>query len=94
MMMTNGFGAVLGSSVSGLVIEHYFTDANGVKDWHSIWLAFAAYALVIAVLFVFLFKHKHNPELVAENMEHTEPLLSWSKPKSQMLQMIGLHRFR
>lgn len=76
MMMTNGFGAVLGSSVSGIVIERYFTDANGVKDWHNIWLSFAAYALVIAVLFVFLFKHKHNPNLVDEHVDEVEPLLT------------------
>jgi NHS family xanthosine MFS transporter len=76
MMMTNGFGAVLGSSVSGLVIEHYFTNpADQTKDWHGIWLAFAAYALVIAVLFVVLFKHKHNPQEVAAT-EHPEPLLA------------------
>ncbi|SNC68537.1 MFS transporter, NHS family, xanthosine permease [Hymenobacter gelipurpurascens] len=76
MMMTNGFGAVLGSSVSGLVIEKYFTAADGVtKDWPSIWLAFAAYALVIAVLFVILFKHKHTTEEVVD-VQHAEPLLS------------------
>ncbi|OON66825.1 nucleoside permease [Hymenobacter sp. CRA2] len=76
MMMTNGFGAVLGSSVSGIVIERYFTAADGVtKDWHSIWLAFAAYALVIAVLFVVLFRHKHNSQEV-QDAEHTEPVLS------------------
>jgi NHS family xanthosine MFS transporter len=66
MMMTNGFGAVLGSSISGLVIQNYFTDASGNKDWHGIWLAFAAYALVIAVLFVFIFKHKHEPRAAEE----------------------------
>ncbi|GAB3871446.1 nucleoside permease [Hymenobacter segetis] len=66
MMMTNGFGAVLGSSLSGLIIQHYFTDANGVKDWHSIWLTFAGYSLVIAVLFVFIFKHKHTTQPVEE----------------------------
>jgi NHS family xanthosine MFS transporter len=67
MMMTNGFGAVLGSSVSGIVIERYFTGADGVtKDWHGIWLAFAAYALAIAVLFVILFRHKHNPQEAAD----------------------------
>jgi NHS family xanthosine MFS transporter len=27
-----------------------------------IWLVFAAYALVIAILFALLFKHKHEPE--------------------------------
>ncbi|GAB3727709.1 nucleoside permease [Hymenobacter agri] len=75
MMMTNGFGAVLGSSLSGLIIQHYFTDAAGNKDWHSIWLTFAAYALIIAVLFVFIFKHKHTTQLV-EDSAHTAPLLS------------------
>jgi NHS family xanthosine MFS transporter len=74
MMMTNGFGAVLGSSISGLVIQHYFTDASGNKDWHGIWLTFAAYALVIAVLFVIIFKHKHDPQKV-EN-DYPEPVLA------------------
>jgi NHS family xanthosine MFS transporter len=61
MMMTNGFGAVLGSSISGYVIDHYFT-LNGNKDWHAIWISFAIYALIIAIAFAFLFKHKHQPE--------------------------------
>jgi NHS family xanthosine MFS transporter len=74
MMMTNGFGAVLGSSISGLVIQNYFTDAAGNKDWQGIWLAFAAYALVIAVLFVFIFKHKHDP-LKVEN-DYPEPVFA------------------
>lgn len=74
MMMTNGFGAVLGSSISGIVIQQYFTAADGTKDWHSIWLAFALYALVIAMLFVVLFKHKHTPQAVEET--HPEPLLA------------------
>ena len=65
MMMTNGFGAILGSFTSGWAIEQYFTH-NGVRDWHNIWLAFAAYSLVIAVLFAIFFKHKHNPEDVAQ----------------------------
>jgi NHS family xanthosine MFS transporter len=61
MMMTNGFGAVLGSSVSGWLIDNYFTS-NGIKDWHTIWLSFAIYALIITIAFAFLFKHKHTPE--------------------------------
>ncbi|RSK32376.1 nucleoside permease [Hymenobacter metallilatus] len=77
MMMTNGFGAVLGSSVSGIVIEKYFTAADGVtKDWQGIWLSFAAYALVIAVLFVVLFKHKHTAQETTPDAEHVEPILS------------------
>jgi NHS family xanthosine MFS transporter len=65
MIMTNGFGAVLGSSVSGYVIDKYFTVDN-TKDWHSIWLYFAIYAAVIAVAFAIFFKHKHNPEEISE----------------------------
>jgi NHS family xanthosine MFS transporter len=65
MMMTNGFGAVLGSSISGYIIDKYFTVDN-TKDWHSIWLYFAIYAAVIAVAFAVFFKHKHNPEEIAE----------------------------
>jgi NHS family xanthosine MFS transporter len=65
----------LGSSISGIIIQQYFTDASGAKDWHGIWLAFAAYALIIAVLFVILFRHKHNPQEV-QDTAHTEPVLS------------------
>ena len=61
MMMTNGFGAILGSLTSGYLIDNFFTQ-NGAKDWHSIWLTFAIYALVIAIAFGIFFKHKHNPE--------------------------------
>ena len=69
MMMTNGIGAILGSTISGLVIQYYFTDSNNVKDWHGIWLAFAAYSLVVAILFLLLFKHKHEPGKF-ENIQH------------------------
>jgi NHS family xanthosine MFS transporter len=68
MMMTNGFGAVLGSSVSGYLIDAYFT-LEGNKDWKNIWLCFALYSLVIAILFAIFFKHKHNPDEV-ENVTH------------------------
>ncbi|HEU0136702.1 MAG TPA: nucleoside permease [Flavobacterium sp.] len=69
MMMTNGVGAYLGSKVSGYAIDAYFTEANGAKDWHNIWLSFAAYALAIAVAFLLLFKHKHDPKIV-EGYKH------------------------
>lgn len=64
MMMSNGFGAFFGGIVSGIVIDNFFTH-GGVRDWHNIWLSFAAYALVIAIAFAVLFKHKHNAEDVA-----------------------------
>ncbi|MCX7970440.1 MAG: MFS transporter, partial [Negativicutes bacterium] len=67
MMMTNGFGGFLGSIGSGKVIDAF--TVNGVRDWHSIWLIFAGYALVLAILFVPLFKHRHDPKAL-ENFHH------------------------
>ena len=108
MMMTNGFGAIIGSVSAGWAIDKFFTQkfstadslagfldttvdnskfvefigkqgssiVNGtltkeiaMKHWPHIWLAFAAYALVIAVLFALMFKHKHNPEAIG-NASH------------------------
>ncbi|HUW54452.1 MAG TPA: nucleoside permease [Rhodanobacter sp.] len=65
MLMTNGVGAVLGSSLSGLIIDTWFTHADGSKDWHGIWMTFASYSLVVALLFVFLFRHKHDAHALA-----------------------------
>ncbi len=65
MMITNGFGAVLGSKISGLMIEKYYTSADGLRNWQGIWLVFAIYALIIGILFLIFFKHKHGPSDVA-----------------------------
>ncbi|WP_288022124.1 nucleoside permease [Tenuifilum sp.] len=74
MMMTNGFGAFLGSSLSGIIIDKFFLIPNAPENaiqfnWPGIWWTFAAYSLVVAVLFAILFKHKHNPEEV-KNVSH------------------------
>ena len=61
MMMSNGFGAFFGGLLSGKLIDAFFT-INGIRDWHNIWLSFAAYALVIAIAFAIFFKHEHNPK--------------------------------
>jgi NHS family xanthosine MFS transporter len=63
MMMVNGFGALFGSFASGIIIDRYFTFADNSKDWHGIWLAFAGYALVLTVIFPFIFRYKHNAAL-------------------------------
>lgn len=64
MMMTNGIGAYLGSISSDVVVNAYTN--NKIHDWYHIWLVFAAYSLVVAVLFVIFFKHKHNPNDIAD----------------------------
>jgi NHS family xanthosine MFS transporter len=73
MLMTNGVGAVLGSSISGLVIEAFFTYPDQSKDWQGIWITFASYSLIVAVLFMVLFKHKHDraaAEALAAKLAH------------------------
>lgn len=109
MMMTNGFGAIFGSLVSGWMIDRFFIlkfdNVNQLanylettkddsflqkmlenqninvdslsrlsrtvtfKDWSSIWMSFAIYSLVIAILFAVLFKHKHTPGQI-EGLNH------------------------
>jgi MFS transporter, NHS family, xanthosine permease len=64
MMMTNGVGAWLGSIISSWVISKYFILPDKSSDWHGIWLSFAAYALVVAIFFAIMFKHKHDPKQV------------------------------
>jgi len=64
MLLTNGLGAFVGGYTSGLVVD-YFTQ-NGNRDWVSIWFVFAAYALVLAIVFAMVFKYKHNPEALKE----------------------------
>ena len=54
MIMTNGFGAFIGSYVAGWVVDKW--------AWPMSWYIFAGYALVVAVLFALIFKYKHNPQ--------------------------------
>jgi MFS transporter, NHS family, xanthosine permease len=58
MIVTNGLGAFLGSMASGVVVDHFTVD--GVKDWRSIWLTFAGYALILGILFPLLFRYRHD----------------------------------
>lgn len=69
MTMVNGVGAWVGSILSGLAVDYFSVD--GVKDWQTIWLVFAAYALVLAVIFALFFKYKHEPEkLMTRSLAH------------------------
>ena len=61
MMMTNGFGAIMGSYLSGVIIKAYFTLPSGANDWTNIWISFSIYAAIITVLFAIMFKHRHDP---------------------------------
>lgn len=58
MLMTNGLGATIGTLLAGEVINHYCQwTAEGylVGDWQTCWFIFAGYALVVLLLFAFVF---------------------------------------
>lgn len=63
MMMSNGFGATIGMIAAGAVMDKFVFKAE-VKDWSSAWFVFAAYMLLVTILFVIFFKDsptKKNP---------------------------------
>jgi NHS family xanthosine MFS transporter len=55
MIMTNGFGAFIGSYAAGWVV-----DKTG---WPNSWFIFAGYSLLVAIIFALIFKYKHDPKL-------------------------------
>ncbi len=69
MMMTNGFGAYLGTVASSWAIGKFYVLPNGNTDWQGAWLAFAIYALVVTVLFAILFRDEKKPVDVS-NLKH------------------------
>ncbi|OCG09030.1 nucleoside permease [Gilliamella sp. wkB178] len=61
MIMTNGLGAYLGSVISGIVVDRY-TSAEKIIDWHAVWLIFAGYSLILAIVFLFIFKNDKDQQ--------------------------------
>ena len=60
MLMTNGIGASIGTLGAQAVVNCFTENKDGfqVGDWSSVWFIFAGYALLIGVLFFFLFSGK------------------------------------
>jgi len=57
MMMTNGVGATVGTLVAGEIVNHYCYWENGFLqgDWTTCWFIFAAFAMVVGILFALVF---------------------------------------
>ncbi len=64
MLMTNGLGATIGTFAAGLVVDA--TVGKGMP-WSTTWYIFAAYALVVGIAFMFLFK---NPNIKVSEIKH------------------------
>ena len=67
MMMTNGLGATVGSFAAQEIVNRYVyvydaADPMRMSGWSEAWYIFSAFALVVAIAFIFLFKYKHVKE--------------------------------
>lgn len=66
MIMTNGIGASVGTFLAGTLVINKNVFAPGLDaaqqldGWRESWYIFAAYALVVAVLFLLIFHPKDN----------------------------------
>ncbi len=60
MIMTNGFGAFIGSYAAGFVVDKF--------NWPNAWFIFTAYSVVVMILFAILFKYKHDPKLLERTL--------------------------
>lgn len=65
MIMTNGFGATIGTLAAQAVVNTYVYN-EGVTDvlagWRTSWFVFSGYALVVLVLFAIVFRPKTRVE--------------------------------
>ncbi|MDE6236835.1 MAG: MFS transporter, partial [Muribaculaceae bacterium] len=67
MMMTNGLGASIGTWVAGTFVINRFVDmgpdadaAVNLSGWQTSWFIFSAYAAIVAVLFIIIFREKRK----------------------------------
>lgn len=63
MMMTNGFGATVGTLSAQAVVNAFVYDecvSDALAGWRTSWFIFAGYALVLLVLFALIFRPKEK----------------------------------
>lgn len=64
MLMTNGIGATIGTLSAQAVVNHFVYNA-AEPNWSAAWYVFAGYALVVAILFMVLFKEPKTDDKIA-----------------------------
>ena len=64
MIMTNGFGASIGTILAMQVVNHYVvadaSPAEQIEGWRTCWTIFSAYALIVFLAFGLAFKEHGN----------------------------------
>ena len=75
MLMTNGIGASVGTFLAGTCVVNPLVNAPGLspeqqlEGWRESWFIFAAYALIVTILFFFIFKENNTATNNAEIKE-------------------------
>ncbi len=73
IIMTNGFGATIGTLSAQWVVNQFVdfsSTAPQVEGWTHAWFIFAAYALVVTILFAILFRYKNDKNSVTKPLPH------------------------
>lgn len=59
MIMTNGLGATVGTLTAQEIVNHFVynqPEAMQLEGWRTCWFIFAAYALIVLILFTIIFR--------------------------------------
>lgn len=75
MIMTNGIGASVGTFCAQGVVNHFvFSHADPLEQlegWRISWYCFAGFALLVAILFMFIFKDSGKRPSISDNQAET-----------------------
>lgn len=78
MIMTNGLGATIGTLGAMWIVNHNVvateTALQQLHGWRVSWLIFAAYALVVAILFAIVFKDSKDVKPTPSNLIGAESI--------------------
>ena len=66
VLVTQGIGMLIGNQVFARLVAHYKSDDTGAVAWQTVWAIPAAFALLVLVVFVLLFRSQKpiRPELI------------------------------
>lgn len=62
---TYGIGMLIGSLLSGPIVDNKALPDGAGHDWKAIWLIPATIAAVVLILFIFLFKENKNEKAIS-----------------------------
>lgn len=76
MIMTNGFGATIGTLGAMAIVNHNVVASDPLDvqldGWRNSWFIFSAYALAVAILFWIVFHDKKDGTVAAADIEEAE----------------------